>query len=62
MGEKEATLWFETFQMSRKPPSSTPGGDRHICAQRLFCRECNSEQLLFEAFFDIVGNFGRVEP
>ncbi len=27
-----------------------------------FCTKFNSEQLLFEQFFDIIGNFGSVEP
>ncbi len=33
-----------------------------MCVQCVFCRKSNSQQLLFEAFFDIVGIFGHVEP
>ncbi len=36
------------------------GGDRHICLQ-IFCTKFNSEQLLFEAFFDLICIFGGVE-
>ncbi len=43
-------------------PSSTCEGDRHICARGLFCMKFNSEQLLFEAFFDVMRIFGSVQP
>ncbi len=33
-----------------------------MCAQLVFCRKFNSQQLLFEAFFYITGNFGSVDP
>ncbi len=44
-----------------KSPSSTPGRNRYV-PYRVFCRKFNSQELLFDAFFDIIGNFGRVEP
>ncbi len=37
-------------------------GEIDICAQRLFCTKLNSEQLLFEAFLDMMRIFGSVEP
>ncbi len=39
-------------------PSSTSGWDR-VCIQWVFCRKFNFGQLLFEAFFNIIGTFGR---
>ncbi len=44
-----------------EPPSSTPGGDRHECPLT-FCTKFSSQQLLFEQFFDIIFNFGSVQP
>ncbi len=35
--------------------------DRHT-RPLIFFRKFNFEQLLFEAFFDIIGNFGSVRP
>ncbi len=35
---------------------------RNMCAHRLFCTKFYAKQLLFEAFFDIIDNFGNVEP
>ncbi len=37
-------------------------GEVDICAYWLFLTKFNSEQLLFEQFFDIIGNFDRVQP
>ncbi len=43
---------------SMEPPSSTPGGDRHI--RRLtFCTKLHSEQFLIEEIFDAIPLFGR---
>ncbi len=33
-----------------------------MCVHYLFCRKFNAQQLLFEAFSDIIGNFGSLEP
>ncbi len=44
-----------------KSPSSTPRGDR-TCAHRIFCIKFNFEQLLFEAFFDIIRIFCGILP
>ncbi len=33
-----------------------------ICAYWLFCLKFNAQQLLFEPFSNIIGNFGSVEP
>ncbi len=33
-----------------------------MCTQRIFLREFNSQQLLFEAFFDISGNYAASNP
>ncbi len=33
-----------------------------ICVHWLFCRKFNSEQFLFEAFFNIICIFCRIEP
>ncbi len=47
---------------SFEPPSSNPGGDRHIiCARQFFGTKFTSEQLLFETFFDAIRIFGSVE-
>ncbi len=51
---------FQTWQ-SFKLLSSTPGGDKHV-RQRIFCRKWNSQQLLFQDFFHIIGISGSVEP
>ncbi len=64
--ESESTSQFQyiiIFQrlQSFKAPSSTPG-DMDICADWFFCIKFNSQQLLFEQFLDIVGNFGSVQP
>ncbi len=45
-----------------KPPSAPLLGDTDICAHQLFCMKFNSEQLLFEAFFDLMHIFGNIEP
>ncbi len=37
-------------------------GEIDMCAPRLFCTKFNPEQLLFEQFFYIIGNFGKVQP
>ncbi len=37
-------------------------GTIDMCAQGLYCTKFNSQQLLFEAFFNIIGSFGSVEP
>ncbi len=42
-------------------PNSTRGGGRHMCS-RTFCTKFNSEQLLFEPFFDVMHIFGSAEP
>ncbi len=36
--------------------------ETNICVHWLFCRKFNARQLLFEAFSDIIGNFGHLEP
>ncbi len=53
------TLHFKNGK-SLEPPSSTRGGDRHM-RSGLFYTKFNSEQLLFEAFFDVMRIFGCVE-
>ncbi len=37
-------------------------GEIDVCAQWIFCIKVNSEQLLLEQFFDIIGNFDSVQP
>ncbi len=32
------------------------------CARELFCKKFNFEQLLFQAFFDVMRIFGGIEP
>ncbi len=32
-----------------------------MCAHSLFCTKFNSQQLLFEQFFDIISNFNNVQ-
>ncbi len=50
---------FETWQ-SLEPDSSIPRGDKRV--RRLsFCRKFNSQQLLFDAFFDIIRIFGSIQ-
>ncbi len=41
--------------------SSTPTGDRHT-RPMTFCMKFNFAQLLFEQFFDIIDNFGSLQP
>ncbi len=36
-------------------------GEIDICAYGLFCAKFDSKQLLFEQFFDIIGNFSSVQ-
>ncbi len=48
------------FKYELEPPSSTPGGDRHM-HPRIFCRKLNSKQPLFKAFFDGMRIFVSVE-
>ncbi len=54
-------LYIIRFQMysSLEPSSSTLG---EICIRRLFCTKFNSDQLLFEAFSDVMRIFGSIEP
>ncbi len=33
-----------------------------MCVRCVFCRKLNYGQLLFEAFFNFIGNFGSIEP
>ncbi len=42
-------------------PLAPPLGERDIYAYRLFFTKFNTQQLLFEQFFDIIGNFGSVQ-
>ncbi len=37
-------------------------GEIDVCAHWLFCKEFNTQQLLFETFLDIIHIFGSVEP
>ncbi len=43
-------------------PSSTPDEDRDMHLLSFFYNKFNSEQCLFEAFFDIIGIFCYVQP
>ncbi len=43
-------------------PSASFLGEIGICARRLFCMKFNYEQLLFEAFFDVMHIVGSIEP
>ncbi len=54
------SLIFQPHQ-SFEPPSSMQGGI-YIWARGLFCTKFNSEELLFEPFFDVMRIFGNVEP
>ncbi len=55
---------FETYQ-SFEPSSSTPG-ETDMCTQHgthwLFCIKFSAQQLLFEQFFNKIGNFGSIQP
>ncbi len=42
-------------------PSSAPGGEKDTWPSCFFGRKFNFEQLLIEAFFDIIGTFGSVQ-
>ncbi len=44
----------------RAPSSTLRGIDG--CPRRLFCTKFDSEQLLFQSFFDVMRIFGSVEP
>ncbi len=37
-------------------------GEIDICAHGLFCTKFNSKQPLVEQCFDIIGNFGSIQP
>ncbi len=49
---------FQPYQSSE--PLSSTLGEMYIRARKVFCTTFNSEQLLFEAFFDIMRIFGIV--
>ncbi len=51
---------FQKWQ-SFGPRSSSPGGDTHV-RPLTYVQKFNSEHFLFEQFFDIIRNFGSVEP
>ncbi len=55
-----AKQYFEHANLSRclVPPE----GEIDISARELFCTKFISEQLLFEAFFDVIHIFDSVEP
>ncbi len=38
------------------------GEIRHVRPLIFFCTKFNSQQLLFEQFFDIINNFGNIQP
>ncbi len=45
-----------------KKPVAPLLGEIDICAHHLFCTKFNSEQLLFEAFFDVMRIYGGNVP
>ncbi len=47
---------------SRQSPIAPLWGEIEVCAHWLFCMEFNAQQLLFEAFLDIMHIFDSVEP
>ncbi len=53
-------ITFQRWQ-SFEVPSSTLG-EIEVCDHWLFCTKFNSQQLLFEQFFDIIGNFCSFQP
>ncbi len=53
---------FQTYQ-SLEPPTPAPLlREIEIYAHWVFYSKVNSEQLLFEASFDIIDIFGSIEP
>ncbi len=44
------------------PRRSTPGEDKDMRPLSFFYRKFNFGQLLIQAFFDIIGTFGSVQP
>ncbi len=50
---KQTDLWS---------PQTPLMGEINLCARELFCTKLYSEQLLFEAFFDVLCIFGITEP
>ncbi len=51
--------YIKIFQKWQSLESLDPlQGLMDICAHRLFCTKLNTQQLLFETFFDIMRNFG----
>ncbi len=63
--ESKSTFQFQNIIISKPcqslgPFSSTPEGDRHVRSLS-FSRKFNSQQLLSEAFFDIIGILRSIE-
>ncbi len=54
------TCNIETYQ-SLEPIRSNKGGEIGMCAHWLSCTKFNAQELLFEMFFNIIGNFGSIE-
>ncbi len=52
-------LFYSSTCQMLDTPSSTSGGDKDT-HPRIFCRKFHFEQLLIEAFFDIIGTFGSI--
>ncbi len=62
-GSKDQLLYIIRFQTYWSLESLAPlMGEIDIWARWLFCVKFNSEQHLFEAFFDVMCIFGSVEP
>ncbi len=54
---------FESYNAQKwKTPLAPLQGETDKCVYGLFCTKFNSEQLLFEAFFDVMRIFGSFEP
>ncbi len=61
----ESTISFQYIIIFQKLQSLEPlaplPGEIEICVHWVFLRKLNSQQLLFEAFFDIISIFGSIE-
>ncbi len=53
---------ISTFRAPAPPPGLRSGKANRYMRSRTFCMKFNSEQLLFELFFDVMHIFGSVEP
>ncbi len=55
------SVHFKFQKYKSLEPQAPLVGEIDIYIHGLFCTKFNSKQLLFEQFFDIIGNFGSIQ-